>query len=473
MRLVKYGFFLLAAACVAYLLIFRLPLWVSRSPETIMPAPSASRIEMEVFTLSNGMEVIVLPNDRVPAVSHMLWLRVGAADDPLGQSGLAHYHEHLMFKGTPTVAAGEYSRRLEALGGEFNAFTGADFTGYYVNIAKEHLEQVMQLESDRMQHLTPSDEDYAKEREVIIEERQSRIGNQPAAQLAEQMRAALFLHHPYRIPIIGWMHEMKGLTAQAAKQFYETYYQAANMVLIIAGDVTAQEVKPLAEEYYGGIVTREANQHDWVQEPPAIAPRRVILRHVEVKQPIWRRYYQAPSYGEGDSTKVMALDLLSEWLGGGRTSLLYETLVKDKKLAVSVSTGYSGMSRGPAVFSLSATPAENVSLGVLEEAIEEVIAKVKHQPIAIADLQRIRTLYKASVIYARDSLSAIAHFVGYVRMLNLPLEFIHEWEARIMEITPLQIQQAAQEVLVEDASVTGQLLPEKSMMADREEEDAP
>ncbi len=423
----------------------------------------SSAIAIEEFTLSNGMQVILLPNSRVPAVSHMLWLRVGAADDPLGKSGVAHYHEHLMFKGTPNVAAGEYSRQLESLGGEFNAFTGSDFTGYYVNIAAEHLEKVMQLESDRMRHLQPAPQDFAKELEVIVEERQTRVGNKPPAQWKEQMQAALFLHHPYRIPVIGWMHEIKGLTPQDATEFYRQHYHAGNMVLIVAGDITREQLALLAEKHYGDLPARSANERAWVQEPPAIAPRRVDFMHAEVKQPRFERRYLAPSYGSDDATLVMPLSLLSQWLGGGQTSLLYERLVQEKQLAVSVNAGYSGFSRGPAQFVISAIPTQGVSLETLEAAIDVILQEVVATQIQADDLTRIKTLYNASAIYARDSLSALAHYAGYLSMLNLPMQHLTQWEQLVNEVTAKHMQQAAAKLLQPEKSVTGYLLPKTTM----------
>lgn len=420
----------------------------------------AADIRIETFTLSNGMEVVLLPNHRVPAVSHTLWLPVGAADDPVGKSGLAHFHEHMMFKGTPTTPSGEYSRRIQELGGELNAFTGADFTGYYVDIAKEHLELVMQLESDRMQHLAPSAQDYDKERQVVVEERQSRIGSNPAAQFAEQMQAAMFLHYPYRTPIIGWMHEIKDLQAQDAKAFYDRHYHAGNMILVVAGDITRAELEPLAEQYYGPIANRGKTVPERTAEPPHRAARRVQMSHPEVSQPRWQRRYLAPGYRYGDETKVLPLSLLAEWLGGGKTSLLYERLVKEQKLAVSASASYSGMHRGPAQFTISAVPAEGIEPEVLEAAIDSVLAETRQETIDPASLERIKTLFRASVIYARDGLKPLAQYAGYLRALDLPLEIMTEWETRIDRTSAADIKAAAQAVLRAETSVTGLLMPQ-------------
>lgn len=417
-------------------------------------------IAIESFTLSNGLKVHLLPNARVPAISHMLWLRVGAADDPQGKSGLAHFHEHLMFKGTPSAPESSYSQRIEAVGGEFNAFTGSDFTGFYVNVAREHLEAVMQLESDRMQHLAPTNQDYLSEREVIIEERYSRTDSNPDALWNEQMQAALFLHHPYRIPVIGWKHEMQQLTQADAQAFYAKHYHAGNMVLIVAGDISRAELEPLAQRYYGSLPARTPNARAWTQEPPALAPRQVHMRHAEVSSPRWQRRYLVPSHGSGATAQqVMSLSLLSQHLGGGKLSLLYQQLVEQQALAVAVSASYSGLSQGPAQFVIEAQPSSGVPLASLEAAIDGIMASLGAQPIAADDLQRIKSLYRASATYARDGLSGLAQYAGYLVMLDLPLEYLTQWEQQVEAITPLDMQQAAA-LLNTNASVTGSLLPE-------------
>ncbi len=235
--------------------------------------------------LANGLEVIVIPNHRIPAVSQMIWYRIGAGDDPLGKSGLAHYHEHMMFEGTAKFKAGEYSDIIARHGGQQNAFTGADATSYFVNIAKEQLPLVMEMEADRMRGLTPTDEGAQKEKQVIIEERRQRIENSPEALLSEQMNAALFRNHPYHWPVIGWMHEMEGLTKEDVLQFHRTWYHPNNAILIISGDVTAAEVRPLAQKYYGGLPNVPVPPRRWNKEPPQNNARRVTLHHKNVKQP--------------------------------------------------------------------------------------------------------------------------------------------------------------------------------------------
>lgn len=415
--------------------------------------------EAQSFQLSNGMEVVLAPNHRVPAVSHTLWLRVGAADDPAGKSGLAHYLEHLIFKGTPTHPEGDYERIISERGGQFNAFTGADFTGYYVNIAKEHLPLVMELEADRMQHLKAPEDSFAREREVIIEERRARIENSPGALLDEQLRASLFRHHPYRIPIIGWMHEMKELQADDAKRFYTTNYNIPNMILVVSGDITRDELQPLAEKYYGTIKPVTLPARHWTDEPPQNAARSVTLRHVQVRQPRLTRYYSAPSYVYGDTKQALPLEVLSYWFGGGKTSLLYRTLVVEKRMADAASASYTGLTRGPSLFSISVTPADGTSMEAIEAEIATLISKVSNETIDDESLKRAKTLMKADAIYARDGLQTVAQILGYLRALGLDLTYFTEWTRHVDTITADQVRDAAKHVLLPENSVTGYLLP--------------
>lgn len=430
--------------------------------------PDISSDEMEnadiqTGHLSNGMEVVVIPNHRVPAISHTIWLRVGAADDPLGKSGLAHYLEHLMFKGTPTVPSGEFSRTIERLGGNLNAFTSQDFTGYYVDIAKEHLETVMKLEADRFQHLSVPLSEYQKEREVIIEERRSRIDNSPAARLNEQANAVQFQHHPYRIPIIGWMHEMQALELSDAEAFYKEYYHPGNMVLVIAGDVNFDEVMPLAEHYYGSIPAHEPYHRHWVQEPEHYTSPLVVLRDEKVQQPRWSREYLAPTISYGETKDAMPLMLFSQWFGSGKTSLLYQELVVQQQLATGANVSYNLLGVGPSTLNISVTPAADVTMQQIEEAVDALIAKTLASPISASDLTRVKTLMKADVIYARDGLSSIAQFVGMLRMTGQDASLFNKWTSMIEAVDAPTIQNAARDVL-SAPYVTSELLPPKEMM---------
>ncbi|NBX03115.1 MAG: insulinase family protein [Alphaproteobacteria bacterium] len=303
---------------------------------------------VEHFTLRNQLEVYVIPNHRIPAISHMMWYRIGAADDPQGKSGLAHYHEHMMFKATKKLKTGEYSDIIARHGGQQNAFTGYDATSYYVDIAKEKLPLVMDLEADRMRGLRPSDEDASKEKDVIIEERRMRTDNNPAALLSEQVNAALYRHHPYHLPVIGWRHEMETLTKNDALDFHEKYYHPNNAILIVSGDITAAELKPLAEKYYGNLKPAKIPTRRWNQEPPQLGARRITLHHENVKQPIFARSYATDSMGYGKKENALPLFVLSQVLAGGRSSRLYQSLAVEQKIATAVDANYNPFAMGPA-----------------------------------------------------------------------------------------------------------------------------
>lgn len=445
----------LAVAIAGAILFFVHPFDASRAPHKKHASSSG---EIVSFHLQNGMEVVLVPNHRIPAISHTLWVKAGAADDPAGKSGLAHYLEHLMFKGTPTHPSGDYESIVEGFGGEFNAFTGSDYTGYYVTIAKEHLEQVMALESDRMQHLSMETDTLLKERDVIIEERKSRVDNQPRALLSEAVDAALFRAHPYRTPIIGWLHEMQQLTPDDARAFYRLHYQPAHMVLVVAGDIDQATLAPLAEKYYGAIKAPKVPVRNWSEEPPQRAERVVRMHHPLVQQPVWLRTYMAPSLGSGDNKKALPLELLAQWLGGGKTSLLYRELVVNQKIATAVSVNYSSLSRGPARFTIAVSPAPDVSGAVVQKAVNQQLTIVRHQQIAPGDLERIKTLLKAEAIYARDGLEPVAQVVGVLRVLDLDVGYFTQWPSRIEAVTADAIRDAAKSTLRPEQSVTAQLL---------------
>lgn len=432
-------------------------LWLS-----IASAWAGEPVKVETFELENGLKVVVIPNHRVPAVSHMLWLRIGSADEERGQSGLAHYLEHMMFKGTERLKVGEYSQIAAKHGGDHNAFTSYDYTGYYVNIAKEHLPLVMNLEADRLVNLKVDDAEFLKEREVIIEERSMRTDNQPAALLREQMMAALFLNHPYQIPVIGWRHEMQALTREQVFAMYHRFYHPNNGVLVVAGDITAEELKPLAEKYYGQLPKGEKLERNWTKEPKHVAERRLVLRDDKVMQPDFRRYYLAPSFVDGKTEKAIPLTLLAQVLGGSRTSRLHQELVVKRKIATQAGAYYNGLDRGPSIFSIFVTPAEFEELATVEAAVDEVLKQIQQEGISEEELSRAKTLEKANVIYARDGLQSLAYIIGQLYMVGLDEHFFNAWPEKIEATTAVELKNAARAVLVPERSVTGWLLPEET-----------
>jgi zinc protease len=440
----------LAAACAGVALA--LTLLVGNRAEAVVFDP-------ETFTLDNGMQVVVVTNRRAPVVSHHVWYKVGSADSPLGKSGLAHFFEHLMFKGTESLPPGEFSRIVARNGGNENAFTGPDYTGYFQTIAKDRLELVMRMEADRMANLVLDDEEVARERSVVLEERSQRTDNDPGARLAEQLNATQFYHHPYRLPVIGWRHEMETYDREDALDFYRTWYAPNNAVLIVAGDIDAAELRPLAEKYYGAIPARPVPERVRVQEPPQEARREVVLRDPRVQQPSWLRSYLAPSFNAGASEHAYALEVLAEILGGTSTSRLYRSLVIEQKLATSAGAYYRGGSLDLATFRIYASPRPGVSLDDLETAVDAELRRLEEQPITPEEVERATRRLVAEAVYARDSLSTAVRSFGSALATGRTVEDVEAWPERIAAVTAAQVSAAAAQVFRPETSVTGRLLP--------------
>lgn len=416
-------------------------------------------VPVSTFTLSNGMQVVVMPNARIPAVTHILLVKAGGADDPYGKSGLAHFLEHLLFTGTTAYPEGVYDREIVRRGGEHNAYTTRDYTAYYVTIAKQFLPLIMSMEADRLQNLTWDEPTAKREREVITEERATRVENRPMALLSEQLDAITLLNHPYGQPLIGWAEDMATLSAEDAKAFFERYYRASNLVLVVAGDVEVGEVKELAKQYYGSMSPGKAPARVWPKEPPVRMTRHAEMEDEKANEPRLLRQYVAPSIREGKSEQLFALSLLSQYVGGGQTSLLYRRLVREQQLATSVSATYEGLSLGPAMFQVYATPVPGVSLRQLEEAIDRVIEEALGNLPDDAEVARAKTQLKAQVIYAQDGLTPLAQLIGALYMVGKDEQFFYGWAEAIEKVTAHQMLEAAQQVLDPARRVTGYLLP--------------
>lgn len=410
------------------------------------------------FTLGNGLQVVVVENRRAPIVTHMVWYRAGAADEPPGKSGIAHFLEHLMFKGTDSVPAGEFSRIVARQGGRDNAFTSWDYTAYFQTVARDRLGLVMRMEADRMANLRLTEQVVATERDVILEERRQVVDNVPGARLREQMGAAMFVNHPYGRPIIGWEHEIRGLTRDDALDWYRTWYAPNNAVLIVAGDVRADEVRDLAAQHYGPIPARPVPARVRPAEPPPQAARRVALKDERVRQPSLTRSYLAPSARRGDSVHAYPLQVLAD-IAGGQTGRLYRALVMERQLAVSVGVGYDPDAYDLALFSISASPRPGVSMAALEAALDEEIAALLREPVAAEDVARARGRMRNAAVLVRDALGTAPRSIGSDLMTGATIEEIEAWPRRIDAVTPAAVEAAARAVLREERSVTGLLLP--------------
>jgi zinc protease len=411
------------------------------------------------FVLDNGLQVVVIPDHRAPVVTQMVWYKVGAADEELGKSGIAHFLEHLMFKGTRNHPAGEFSAIVSEIGGSENAFTSSDYTAYHQTVAREHLRKMMEFEADRMENLVLTDEVIVPERDVILEERGSRVDNDPGSQLDEAMNAALYQNSPYGIPVIGWEHEMRKLNRDDAIAFYNRYYTPNNAILVVAGDVTEAEVRQLANETYGKIARRaEPGDRIRPQEPVPVAARTVTRADARVTQPAMSRDYLVPSYGTGPEREALALDLLADILGGGTTSRLYRTLLVDKAIASAAGAGYSGTAIDQSSFVVYAVPRGDVKLDALAAEVDAVIAHLVDGGVTEEELARSKRHVLADSVYTRDRIGSLARIFGAALATGESIADVQEWPARIQEITAKEVQDVARKYLTPERSVTGYLV---------------
>jgi len=419
--------------------------------------------EVTTYTLDNGMEVVVVEDHRAPVVVHMVWYRIGSADEPVGASGVAHFLEHLLFKATDTLESGEFSTVVAANGGSDNAFTSFDYTAYHQRIASDRLELMMQMESDRMNNLRLTPEDIETERQVIIEERNQRTENNPGALAREQMRAAQYLNHRYGVPIIGWMHEMQELSLQDALDFYDLYYSPNNAVLVVAGDVEPEAVLALAETYYGVIPAEpELPERLRPAEPPQRAERRLIYEDARVAQPYVTRSYLAPERDAGEQVEAAALVYLAEILGGSSfTSVLGEKLMFDTQTALYTGAFYDGDSLDSTTFGLTVVPSDGVSLQEAEDAMDVALAAFMEEGIDPEQMERIRTQLRASEIYARDNVEGIARRYGAALSQGLTIADVQAWPEVLQAVTEDQVMAAAAAVFDRNSSVTGWVVPSR------------
>ena len=387
----------------------------------------------------------------------MVWYRVGAADEPAGESGVAHFLEHLLFRGTKTVPPGEFSKIIAANGGNDNAFTSFDYTGYFQRVAADRLSLVMSLEADRMRNLVLTDEIVATERDVVLEERNSRVENSPGSKFSEQRRAAAFMNHRYGVPVIGWKHEIEALNREDAFAFYEKFYAPNNAILIVAGDVTPDEVRALAVKHYGplepsaGIAERARPQ-----EPPQLSARRLSYSDPRVRQPYVIRTYLAPTRGSGSAKEAAALTYLAELLGGsGLSSVFGQELQLRRKIVVSTGAFYDGLSLDPDLFGMYVVPVPGVSLEEAETALDEVLEQFLKQGPDPQHLERIRTQIRANEIYALDDQHGRARRYGGALTAGLTIEDVEAWPDVLGAVTAEDIMAAAARVFDRNNAVTG------------------
>jgi zinc protease len=411
------------------------------------------------FTLGNGLEVVVVPDHRAPVVTHMIWYKVGAADETPGRSGLAHFLEHLMFKGTAQNPGNRFSQEVAAIGGQENAFTTSDYTAFFQRIPREQLKEMMAFEADRMTGLVLTDAVVRPELNVVLEEQNMRVANNPNNRLAEQMEAALYLNHPYGRPAIGWRAEIESLGRDDALAFYRRFYTPNNAIVIVAGDVTPGEVKADAEETYGKVAPRaEIAPRRRPKEPVQEAPRTVTLADARVEQPSLTRTYLMPSRTTAKPGESEALEVLAHVLGGGANSRLYRTLVVEQGIALNASAYYSDTALDYGKFDVYGAPKPGKTLHDVEAAIDAVLADVSEHGITADELDLAKNRLIADAIYAQDNQATLARWYGSALATGQTVDMVRNWPKGIRAVTADSVHQAARTWLNRRASVTGYLV---------------
>ena len=424
--------------------------------------------EVADFTLANGLELIVIPDHRAPVVTHMIWYKVGAADETPGKSGLAHFLEHLMFKGTAKNPTGKFSQVVARIGGQENAFTSQDYTGYYQRVPSDQLKTVVEFEADRMTGLQLTDDVVLPERNVILEEQNQRIGNNPRARLGEQIDAALYLNNPYGKPVIGWRHEMEELSRDDAIGFYRRFYAPNNAVVVIAGDVDPAKARALVEETYGK-VPRHNNLPPRIraQEPPPVAARSLTLADARAEIPTLQREYLVPSFATSKRGESMALEVLAHILGSGSNSRLYRGLVVDKQVAVAANAWYDASTLDLSKFAIGGSPRPGVTLTQLEAETDAIVVEVIAKGVTAEELERAKTRLIADAVYALDNQASMARWYGTAMTTGASVNDVKNWPDRIRAVTAEQVQDAARQWLDKRRSVTGYLVKDVSPQAEK------
>jgi zinc protease len=421
-------------------------------------ADAAGGREVAHFTLANGLELVVIPDHRAAVVTHMIWYKVGAADETPGKSGLAHFLEHLMFKGTARNPNERFSQEVSAIGGQ-NAFTSSDYTGFFQRVPRDHLKEMMAFEADRITGLVLTDRGVRSELNVVLEEQNMRVANNPSARLAEQMDAALYLNHPYGRPAIGWRPEIETLTRDDALAFYRRFYAPNNAIVVVAGDVTPEEVKADAEATYGIVPPNaEIAPRRRPQEPPQEAPRTVTFADARVEQPSIGRYYLAPSRVTAKPGESQALDVLAHVLGSGANSRLYRALVAEQGVALNAGAYYSDTALDYGKFGVYGTPKPGKTLYDVETAIDAVLADVSENGITADELELAKSRLIADAVYAQDNQTTLARWYGAALATGQTVDMVRAWPEEIRAVTADAVHDAARTWLDRRASVTGYLV---------------
>ncbi|WP_051282408.1 M16 family metallopeptidase [Azovibrio restrictus] len=410
-------------------------------------------------TLANGLKVVVKEDHRAPVVAHMVWYRVGSMDEVDGTSGVAHLLEHMMFKGTPKVGPGEFSKRVAAAGGRDNAFTSRDYTAYFQQIPKERLGEMMALEADRMRHLNVDPKEFAQEIKVVMEERRLRTEDEPQSLLFEQAHAVAYQAHPYRRPIIGWMNDLENMTARDAKAWYDQWYVPNNAILVVSGDVQHEQVFKLARQYYGPLKSRALPARKPQVEPLQKGVRRLVVKG-PAELPLLLLGWKAPKVERLDGpVEPFALDMLAAILDGHDAARLGRSLVREQQLATSVGASYDGLNRGPAMFYLYGSPAPGQTPETLEKALRGELARIARDGVDEGELKRAKAQLIAAQVYKLDSVFGQAMEIGSMEVIGFSHKDVAALQARLEAVTAAQVQAAAQAWFGDDTLTVGLLEP--------------
>lgn len=421
--------------------------------------PKHTEEAVQGYQLHNGMKILVVENHRAPVVVSQVWYKVGSSYEHDGITGLSHVMEHMMFKGTSEHPAGEFSEIIAANGGRENAFTGQDYTAYFQRIANDRLELCLELEADRMRNLLLDKEEFAKEIEVIKEERRLRTEDKPTALTYERFNAVAYTNSPYRHPIIGWMEDLDNLTIDDVRQWYKTWYAPNNATLVVAGDVDAGDVFHLAKRYFGSLPTSEIPELKPRHEAKQYGTQRVTVE-VPAKIPYLIMGYKVPVLKNvKEKWEVYALEVLAGVLDGGNSARLSKNLVRGQQIATSASAGYSMSSRHESLFTLSAVPNDGVSIDVLEFALREQISDLQNSLADEQELERVKAQVVASNVFKQDSSFYQAMEIGMLETVGLPWQVKDEYVENIQAVTAEQVQQVAKKYLIDTGLTVAVLDP--------------
>ena len=419
----------------------------------------SARAEVAEQTLENGMKVIVKTDRRAPVVVSQVWYRVGSMDESYGTTGVAHVLEHMMFKGTEAVPAGEFSRQIAAAGGRENAFTSRDHTAYFQTLQKDQLELAFKLESDRMANLKLSDEEFAKEIKVVMEERRLRTEDNPQSLLYEKLMAAAYRAHPYRHPVIGWMSDLENMTVADARRWYHSWYAPNNATLVVVGDVDPKQVFALAERYYGKLPRHDLPVRKNLSEPASDGMSQVVLK-APAELPEVSLVWAVPRLNKpAEDWEPYALEVLSGVLDGHASARLPQSLIKEKRLAVDVGTGYDPVARGPVLFMVAATPSEGTSVAAVVEGIKSELDKIKQDGVDESELKRVKAQVLAGQVFQQDSLFYQGMLIGEWETAGLDYRDRGIRFEKLKQVTSDQVKAVTAKYLIDDRLTLAQLDP--------------